>query len=404
MSDNSGCNAQAVYLHDVSMTTKLTSSGAPLQAQLRWRRIAIPLFFLLLGIVFASWAARIPAVRDTLGLDAASLSVVLLCGGIGAVGSFPLAAWVTGHYGARHSTLYAGLALLLSLPLLALAPTIWVLMAASMFYGAASSCFDVAINALGAQAEKDAGRPIMSMLHGWFCVGTFSGALLGSAVAGMGIAPIWHFLFISAVFLIPLHTAYHALPDDKPEHDPHRKIFAIPHGHLVVLGVIGFCGAIVEGSIADWSGIYMKDHIHASDGGTPLAYAGFAGMMLALRMVGDRLKERFNARKVVCVGTVIAACGIFIAVAAETMPPAILGFAIAGAGVAAVFPFVFSAAGRHGSTALAAVATLGYSGSLIGPPAVGFLAHGWGLTAALAFIGVLCLAIAVSASRAQWLE
>ena len=68
-----------------------------------------------------------------------------------------------------------------------------------------------------------------------------------------------------------------------------------------------------------------------------------------------------------------------------------------------VFPFVFSAAGRHGSTALAGVATLGYSGNLIGPPIVGFLAQGWGLQAALGFVGILCVGVALAASRAKWL-
>jgi len=242
------------------------------------------------------------------------------------------------------------------------------------------------------------------MLHGWFCVGTFGGALAAAAIAGMGVSPVWHFVLVSLLFQPLLLLACQAMPDDRPQYDPARKIFALPHGHLVVLGVIAFCGAIVEGSVADWSGIYMKDHIHASDGGAPLGYAAFAGMMMALRMVGDRLKQRYHARRVVCCGTLAAAVGMAIAVAAHSMAPAVLGFAIAGAGVAAVFPFVFSAAGRHGSTALAAVATLGYSGGLIGPPAVGFLAHGWSLPAAMAFIGVLCLAIALASSRARWLE
>lgn len=386
------------------MTTKQSPPPRSFPASLTWRKLAIPLFFLLLGIVFATWAARIPAIRDHLQLDAATLALVLLCGGIGAVGSFPLAAWITGHYGARHSALYAGLALLVSLPLLGLAPGTGMLMLVCTIYGAASSCFDVAINALGAQAERQAGRPIMSMLHGWFCVGTFSGALAASAVAGMGIAPVWHFLLVAALFLYPLYAGYQALPDDRPEHDPERKLFALPHGHLVVLGVIAFCGAIVEGSVADWSGIYMKDHIGASDGTTPLAYAAFAGMMLIMRMVGDRLKARYDARRVVWIGTLVASGGIALAVAAPGMATAILGFAIAGTGVAAVFPFVFSAAGRHGSSALAAVATLGYSGSLIGPPVFGFLAHGWGLQAALALLGVLCLAMSGSSRRAQWLQ
>ena len=386
------------------MTTDLTESLGASALRVRWRQIAIPFFFFLLGLLYASWAARIPSIRDNLQLDAATLSLVLLCGGIGAVGSFPLAAWLNAHYGARRTAWYAGLMLLLSLPAIGCAPGLPVLMLFSMVYGAASSCFDVAINALGAVAEKKAGRSIMSLLHAWFCVGTFSGALLGSAVASFDIAPIWHFLALSLVFLLPLRWGYKALPNDRPEPSADRKIFAIPHGHLVALGLIGFCGAIVEGSIADWSGLYMKDHMGAGDGGAPLAYAAFAGMMLLARLIGDRLKERWGARKVVGFGSLLASVGVFVAVAAPAIPLAILGFAIAGSGVAMVFPFVFSAAGRHGAIALAGVATLGYSGSLIGPPVVGFLAHGFGLQAGLAFIGVLCFAVALAASRAKWLE
>jgi MFS family permease len=387
------------------MTTDLTNPPLDVSAlRVRWRQFAIPFFFFLLGLLYASWAARIPSIRDNLHLDAATLSMVLLCGGIGAVGSFPLAAWLNAHYGARRTAWYAGLMLLLSLPALGYAPGLPALMLLSMVYGAASSCFDVAINALGAVAEKQAGRSIMSLLHAWFCVGTFSGALLGSAVASFEVAPLWHFLALSVLFFVPLRRGYKALPNDRPAPDPKRKIFAIPHGHLVALGLIGFCGAIVEGSIADWSGLYMKDHMGAGDGGAPLAYAAFAGMMLLARLVGDRLKEYWGARKVVGFGSLLAGIGVFVAVAAVNMPMAIVGFAVAGAGVAMVFPFVFSAAGRHGAIALAGVATLGYSGSLIGPPVVGFLAHGFGLQAALAFIGALCGAVALAASRAKWLE
>jgi len=148
----------------------------------------------------------------------------------------------------------------------------------------------------------------------------------------------------------------------------------------------------------------MKDHMHAGDGGAPLAYAGFAGMMLLTRLIGDRMKNRWGARRVVATGALLGALGVFIAVAAPSITVAIIGFVIAGAGVATVFPFVFSAAGRHGTTALAAVATLGYSGSLIGPPIVGLLVHRFDFQVALAFVGVLCLAVALAASRARWLE
>jgi MFS family permease len=169
------------------MTTDLSLNHTALP--LRWRRLAIPFFFFMLGLLYASWAARIPTIRDNLQLDAATLSLVLLCGGIGAVGSFPLAAWLNAHAGPRRTTWYAGLTLLLSLPAIGLASNLALLMLCSLCYGAASSCFDVAINALGAVAEKEAGRSIMSMLHAWFCVGTFSGALLGSAIAALEVPP-----------------------------------------------------------------------------------------------------------------------------------------------------------------------------------------------------------------------
>jgi MFS family permease len=170
------------------------------------------------------------------------------------------------------------------------------------------------------------------------------------------------------------------------------------------LGVIGFCGAIAEGSLVDWSSVYMRDAMMASEGVAPLGFAAFAALMLLARLVGDRLKDRFGARHVVAFGALIAAAGIFIAVFAPGIAPAIAGFGLAGAGLAAVFPFVYGAAARHGPTALAGVATLGYSGSLLGPPAIGFIANHYNMHAALGFIGVLSIAVAAAAIKAKWLE
>lgn len=368
------------------------------------RQAALPALFLMLGVIYASWAARIPAIRDALALNPAQLGIVLLSSGIGAVSSFPLVAWLIRKRGGRHSAWLTGLALLASLPLLSLAPGYISLLLAAILYGAASSSFDVAINAIGADAEKAAGRSIMSALHAWFCVGTVSGALTGSVVAGMGLDPLRHFTAIAFLLVLPLYLSYASLErDDLTTHNAERS-FAIPHGPAVVLGVICFCGAVAEGSVADWSGIFMKDRLGVSDGIAPLAFAGFAAMMLAARLFGDRLKDSFGARRVICTGAVLAAAGIFIAVPAFNTMTTIFGFAIAGAGMAALFPFVYSAAARYGSTALAAVATFGYSGNLIGPPIIGFAAHAWGLQFSLALLGALCLFIAAAASRASALD
>lgn len=370
----------------------------------RLRIAATPFLFILLGVIYASWAARIPAIRDALQLSPAQLGMVLLGGGFGAVASFPLAAGLVAKFGSRRAAWYAGLGLIVILPCTALAPTMSPLVIAVVGLGAGSGCFDVAINSLGTEHEKAAGRSTMSLLHAWFCVGTLSGSLLGSLMAGLAVTPLVHFGATSLALLIPLYLAYRALPFDHVAAEPGHKMFAIAHGPVIALGIIGFCGAVAEGSIADWSGVFMTDQLHVHDGVAPLAFAGFACLMLLARLVCDPLKDRFGARRVVSLGALLAAIGILIAVLAVNVPVTLIGFALAGAGLAAVFPFTFSAAGRHGSTALAAVATFSYSGGLIGPPVVGFLTQGWGLQTGIAFIGVLAIGISVAASRARWLE
>jgi MFS family permease len=277
-------------------------------------------------------------------------------------------------------------------------------MAGMTAMGAMESSFDVAINAIGAELEKQSARSIMSLLHAWFCVGTLGGALLGSAAAGIDLDVHWHFALIAVLQALPLWLAFHVLPHDAPDTQLGRRSFALPHGPLVMLGVIGFCGAIAEGSISSWSGVFLEDTHHAGHGVAPLGYAAFAAAMLVVRLIGDRLKERFGARAVVAAGALTASIGVYGAVLAPNVVLAIAGFMLAGAGVATIFPFMFSAAGRHGATALAGVATMGYSGSLIGPPMIGFAAHHYGMAAGLALVGTLNLAVAAAASRAKALD
>lgn len=148
----------------------------------------------------------------------------------------------------------------------------------------------------------------------------------------------------------------------------------------------------------------MKDHFGVTDGFAPLAFAAFSVMMLLARLAGDGLKGRYGARRLVSCGAGVSAAGLFFAVSVSSPYLALAGFATAGLGLALVFPFVFSAAGRQGPVALAGVATLAYSGSLMGPPLIGSLAHGFGMQAAMGSIGVVSVMIAIFARRTALLE
>ncbi|WP_229519865.1 MFS transporter [Massilia oculi] len=376
------------------------SSSVLAQAQL----FSLPVVFALFGLIMGSWAGRIPALAAGVNVSHAALSMVLLCGGLGAVISYPISSFLMGRFGARKTIMIAGLALLCVLVSIGMAPDVSRLMMAVLMLGITASTFDVAMNSAAARREKQSGKSEMSRLHGLCCAGGLVGATLGSLMASMKIAPATHFLMLAGPLAVVLWLAVNLLEADEVGEKVEKKKFALPRGPLVLLGLLGFFGSMAEGSIADWSGVFLKEHFGASDGLAPLALSSFSMMMLMSRMVGDKLKERYGAKRLVTLGALVAASGLFFAVLAPNAYVALGGFAIAGVGLALVFPFVFSAAGAQGPAALAAVASMAYSGSLMGPPAIGAVAHFIGMQAAIAYVGGLSLVIAMVACRTRLLK
>lgn len=367
------------------------------------QRFSLPAVFALSGLIMGSWASRIPALSDGLQISHTLLSVVLLCGGLGALMSYPLAARLMSGYGARVTVRTGAMGLCAVLVAIGMAPTVPLLMLAVLMLGVTGGCFGVGLNAMAARYEKAAGGSKMSMLHALGCSGSLCGALLGSALAGSGVAPSSHFVVVAVPAAVLLWVAAQMLQGGDQREEIERKAFALPRGPLALLGLLGFCGAMSENSIADWSGVFLKDHFGASAGVAPLALSAFTVMMLLCRLCGDRLKERHGARRLVSTGATLSACGLFLAVFAPSEWFAMAGFACSGLGLALLFPFIFSAAGQQGAMASASVATMCHVGGLMGPPIVGTVADVLGLQMAIGLIGMLSIMIALVAARSRML-
>ncbi|QOY94386.1 MFS transporter [Massilia sp. UMI-21] len=368
------------------------------------QQYALPVAFALFGLVMGSWAGRIPALAQGVKVSHSGLSMVLLCGGLGALLSFPISSFLMRRFGARKSLLTSGMALLAVLVSIGMAPDVARLMMAVLLLGVTASVYDVAINSAATKREEQTGKSEMSKLHGISCAGGLVGATLGSLMASMKIAPVNHFMMLVGPLALVLWLAFSLMDADGVPEQVEKKSFSLPRGPLVLLGLLGFLGAMTEGSIADWSGVFLKQHFGASDGLAPLALSAFSVMMLMSRLMGDKLKMRFSAQRLVTIGSLVGASGLMFAVLAPSAYVALVGFAIAGLGLALLFPFVFSAAGTQGPMALAGVASMAYSGSLIGPPVIGAVAHFAGMQAAIAYLGVLALVIAFVASRTRMLK
>lgn len=383
-------------------TTVSTSRSSFNLAQTQ--QYALPVLFTLFGLIMGSWAGRIPALAERVQVSHSALSMVLLCGGLGAVLSYPISSFLMGRFGARKSALISGMALLAVLVSIGMAPTVPRLMLSVLMLGITASTFDVAINSAASKREKMTGKAEMSRLHGLACAGGLVGATLGSLMASMKIAPSTHFLMLAGPLALVLWGAFSMMDAGDSVEKVEKKSFSLPRGPLALLGLLGFLGSMSEGSIADWSGVFLKEHFGASDGLAPLALSAFSVMMLLSRMVGDKMKVRFGAQRLVTLGSLVSASGLFFAVMAPNAYVALAGFAVAGLGLSLLFPFVFSAAGAQGPMALAAVASMAYSGSLMGPPVIGAVAHFVGMQAAIAYVGGLSLVIAFVASRTKLLK
>jgi len=369
---------------------------------LRVPRLAVLGVFFTNGIVIGSWVVRIPAVQQRLGLGEGLLGIALLGAAVGALAAMPLVGALVSRFGSRRVVGTTAGLLVLSLILPALASSLLFLVAALVLLGAANGGLDVAMNAQAVAVERGYRRPIMSTFHAAWSFGGLTGAALGGLLASQGVGPLPHFSAVAILTAIVFAVAYRALlPSHADASEEGTPSFARPTRALLGLGIISFCVLLGEGAMGDWSAVYLDNTLRTGPGFAAAGYAAFSLSMAVGRLFGDRFTERLGPATLVRSCGAIAAIGLGIALAVAQPLVALFGFACAGAGFSIVFPAALSAAGRTEGIAtgpaLAAVSTAAYTGFLVGPPSIGFLAEFTGLGYALYLVVALSIAIAIFA-------
>jgi MFS family permease len=373
----------------------------------RAARAAVTCTFAANGAVFGAWAVRIPEVKADLGLSSGQLGLALLGIAVGSLVSLPLGGAAAARIGSGTATRIAFLSFLPVALLPLVAPNGVTLFAALVLWGLAIGGLDVSMNSQGVSVERRYGRSVLSSFHAAFSLGALLGAGLGSAAAAAGVSFLLQQALLGAVMLAgwaPL--SFRFVPDTHGEDDEPAPLFARPSGRLVALGVAAFAVLLVEGATADWSAVYLREDLGADPGVAGLGFVAFSATMTIGRLGGDWLMTRFGRFPVVQVLTVVATVGLAAGLAAGTTAGAVVGFAMVGLGISCVFPAALSAAGDgvpHPGPEIAAVATCGYVGFLVGPPSVGGLAEVAGLGSALWLLvgltAIAAVALTISARR-----
>jgi Na+/melibiose symporter-like transporter len=371
-------------------------------------QLAIAALFCSLGFQYATWAARIPAIKADLGLTAAEVGVLLMAAGIGAVASFPLVPVLMKRLGSARLALLSTLALTLLLLALAAAPNYPVALLVMCADGVFVGCLNVAMNAQGAALEARYERNTMARLHATFSGGSLLAALLASGMNAATSSVAAHF-GVAAVILVLLTAgarpgllAEDARTEEKEKEEKSRSRWTLPSRMTLWMCLAMAFGTVTEGSMNDWSALYMKDVAKASAELAPLGIAVVAGMMVVARLFADGWRSRWGDGRVVVLGSALAAAGLAFALVSGGVVPALIGFACVGLGCAAVTPCVYVAAAKQGSDALALVAAMGTTGLLAGPPFIGFVANASSLVWGLGVVAAAALVVSLCSTQIRW--
>ena len=389
------------------------SAGQTSEQRARRARIGAAACFLLTGVISASWASRVPAIKDGLDLSDGQFAIALLGLEAGAVLGLQLGGVVVPRTGSRRALIGSLLASSAALLGPAFAPSLLVLAASLFAFAALNSVVDVAMNAQGVAVQRLVGRPVLSGLHAMHSLGGVIGAGAGALAAHLGTTPPPHFLVCAMAgvvgslaawpLLLPsrIHAKEEHSEDGAADTSGLRRWFGGWSVSIVLLGTLAFCFTLAEGAGLNWSAVYIADALGGTEALGAIGLGVFLGAVTLGRLVGDRLVSDLGAVRVFRAGAVLAGVGFGGALLVDAPVAGLIGLALLGAGIANALPLAIAAGGNAPgetpATAAARVSTLGYLGSFVGPVLVGGLASLFSLPLALGLPALFVLAAALGA-------
>lgn len=345
------------------------------------QRAALSTYFFLSGLCFATWASRIPTIKDFFNFNEAQLGTVLLSMPISSLIGLPISGWLVSKFDSRLPLIVAMLFLTLALTFIGFADTPFLLVAALSLYSFSSRILYISMNTQSITIQKKYTKKIVGSFHGLWSTGGLLGVVLSTIMVKYNV-PLQIHLATIAVFIaiISLLIFSYTLTNDKSTFG-NKLIFGKPDPFIFYLGLLVFFAAICEGGMFDWSGVYFKEVINE-----PIftyGYLLFTAAMAFSRFYSDRLVEVIGLEKIYIFSSLLIAVGILLAITFPYFYPALIGFSLVGLGTAAIFPMTFMLAGTSKKyspgMAISIISTYATVGMLVGPPLVGYVAHAFGL-------------------------
>lgn len=386
------------------VTSELTNKDPILhsnQKSHRASRLATRLAFFVAGFAISCWAPLVPFVKDRIGADEAQLGSLLLCLGLGSVVAMPISGILSARIGSRPVILAGSLGMILFLPIIATAPTTWVLAIGLACFGAFLGALDVSANIHATEVQRIAKTPLMSNFHGFYSVGGLVGAGYMTALLSLKSPLLPAALSASLIMLIAVWFSSRGLLREQADDAEKSPFFVAPRGITLIIGILAFILFLVEGAILDWGAVMLSQERGFPQDKSGIGYTLFALAMTIGRLSGDLIIKRYGNTKILLTGSIITITGVALLVCHVSLLN-LIGFFLIGIGASNLVPILFTATANQksmpSSHAISAVSMMGYAGILLGPAFVGYMGKGIGLDWAFIVMGI-CLLLVTAFSK-----
>jgi len=310
----------------------------------------------------------------------------------GALSMNSLGAILVRKIGMKKTTILGLSAMLLSFSILLWSPVLSLLSLMLFLGGSSLSVTNVGMNTCVSAIEHQQKVKIMSTNHGMFSIGLMFGSILSSFFGGLKILPGVYMAALAAILFSSMlfaKTNIYKIEDEKIENTGQKSKFMLPKGSFLLMILISICINVTEGTMADWSAVYMRDIVNTSTYFEGWGLAGYSLFMALGRFLGDKIIPMYGANKVLIYGGILS----------------IIGFAFVGAGVSCGAPILYASAARAPGMAkgsgLAMLNTFAMGGFLFGPVIIGFISKSFSLPIAFGLVAFLGIAWVFNSRRVK---
>ena len=349
--------------------------------------------FFIPGFAISTWAPMIPMIKERLHIEADILGLLLLCIGISAFIVIPIGGLLGKKFGCKKVMVTTGSLFAIVLVALSCLPNVWSYAICLILVGAIMGCTEVCMNINAVVVEKLSQKRMMSSMHGFWSVGCFCSAGLFSILAKMGL-DVFFIAIIHCLIILAIVIFFGRYFLDYKSANSESAI-AIPKGIVVLFGILACVSFLGEGAIMDWGGVFLAEVKDVELSLAGVGYAVFSVAMLIMRLIGDKVVQFLGEEKAVVLGSSLAGLGFLWIIIIDNFYLMLVGFVLLGLGAANIVPVLYSLLQYQKdmpiNAAVTAVTCMGYTGVILGPAILGFIAQGIGIISVFYLLMILIL-------------